>query len=261
MKLSNTWNVFFLLLFFSLPLAAQIPEVLPDDYLVFQFQRADKTFVGEAEHLDGFVLKFQIPEGLRLDTLDADALLAFIAQKGLSGTLRYPNDRRTPVTLHVVRHRGHREIYMKSSLGYFLWEYVDVGSERIAFAIYWWYRPPATEKDLEILALAKKMLALERHWERRDDRKCDQDKEDGVYSLFCALKVAAIKVMNEYNHHNTAMQMVRFAIEARFPEREFEHTLMDFNNDEKTSHTDLLQVIDAAAKKIKQELTGSQCRQ
>jgi hypothetical protein len=62
--------------------------------------------------------------------------------------------------------------------------------------------------------------------------------------------------MGEYNHHNTAMQALRFAIDELVPEHGFEHTLMDYNNSPSTTHTDILKVIDTAKERIKEELKG-----
>ena len=68
-------------------------------------------------------------------------------------------------------------------------------------------------------------------------------------------KKSSIEKMGEYNHHNTAMQTVRFVIDDIFPEHEFAHTLMDFNNMNSTTHKDIMDVIKTAMGIIKQELS------
>lgn len=60
--------------------------------------------------------------------------------------------------------------------------------------------------------------------------------------------------MGEYNHHNTAMQTVRFVIEDLDPDSYFEHALMDYNNAPSTNHADILRVLAIAKKRIKEEL-------
>ena len=60
--------------------------------------------------------------------------------------------------------------------------------------------------------------------------------------------------MKEYNHHNTAIQKVRFVIDDLIPNHGYEHTLMDFNNSPSTTHDDILKVIDKAKKRIEKEL-------
>jgi hypothetical protein len=60
--------------------------------------------------------------------------------------------------------------------------------------------------------------------------------------------------MGEYNHHNTAMQALRFTIDELIPDHGFEHTLMDYNNSPSTTHHDILMVIEQAKKRIEEEL-------
>jgi len=55
-------------------------------------------------------------------------------------------------------------------------------------------------------------------------------------------------------HEDGHRPSCRDVIEERFPGREFEHTLMDFNNDTPTRHVDILEVLDGAAERIAGEL-------
>lgn len=71
----------------------------------------------------------------------------------------------------------------------------------------------------------------------------------------CALKHASIATMGEYNHHNTAMQTLRFFIDELVPGHGFAHTLMDFNNAAATSHADILEVLGLAREHIEVELS------
>jgi len=248
-------TIFLLLLVVSGGGQAQIPEVLPDDYLVFDLKRAGDRLIGGAEHFPGFILALDLPAPLHSVPLDRETLLSFIEKEPMRGELTYPGGKKkTPILCEVVRHRGRDDVYMKTSLGHFLWETTDITTDRIAFAIYWWYRPPATKGDLRVLALARRLLATPGRWERRDDRKCDEDLASGRYSLFCALKQASMDIMKEYNHHNAAVQTVREVIGEMFPGREFEHTLMDFNNDPGVTHDRILGVLAAAESRIAKEI-------
>ena len=87
-----------------------------------------------------------------------------------------------------------------------------------------------------------------------DDRKCEDDIANNKWSLFCAIKHASIQKMGEYNHHNTAMQALRLAIDELIPDHGFAHTLRDYNNLPSTTHKDVLMVIDRAKKRIEEEL-------
>ena len=143
---------------------------------------------------------------------------------------------------------------MKSSLGYFLWEYFSANDNEAGFAIYWWYCPPATEKDVEIIEMASEILADPSRWNSSDDRECENDIETNQWSLFCALKYSSMEIMKEYNHHGTAIQSARFAIDELVPNHGFAHTLMDYNNNSSTSHREIMHVLDLARLRIEGEL-------
>jgi hypothetical protein len=143
---------------------------------------------------------------------------------------------------------------MKTRQGYFIWEYYRIRDDTLRFVIDWWYCPPASEADLNILEMTETLLADSLNWRQLDDRDCEDDQETKRWSLFCALKHASISVLAEYNHHNKAMQTVRSAIEEMSPDREFAHTLMDFNNAPSTSHTDILAVLSEAKTRIINEI-------
>lgn len=149
---------------------------------------------------------------------------------------------------------------MKSSLGYFLWEYLVANDNGLNFAIYWWYCPPATEKDLEIIEMAQKILEIPSNWSSDDDRECESDIETNKWSLFCALKYSTIQILSEYNHHGTAIQSARFVIDELVPNHGFAHTLMDYNNDSSTSHSDIMHVLDLARLRIEGELNTQHFR-
>ena len=146
---------------------------------------------------------------------------------------------------------------MKSSLGYFLWEYASVADNEIRMAIYWWYCPPTRPADRAALEMAARLLADPEHWHQEDDRDCADDADKERWSLFCALKHSSIEAMGEYNHHNTAMQTVRFVIDERIPNHGFEHTLMDFNNAATTTHADIMDVLELVHERIESALAKS----
>ena len=243
-----------------LMLAAGIPapnaalDELPEDYLPFAFTLADSGLVGSSEHLAGFTITMAIPRQRFPDGIELGVLLAAIRDQQITGTLTYPDGHATAIAYEMVHHRGPAEIYMKTTLGYFLWEHVAATARELHMAIYWWYSPPATPADLEVLHLATLLLANPDAWRREDDRNCTDDSTSGRWSLFCALKHASIATMSEYNHHNRAMQTVRFVIEELVPEHNFAHTLMDFNNATTTSHLDVLHVLDLARQRIEADL-------
>ncbi|UCF06032.1 MAG: hypothetical protein JSV33_03095 [bacterium] len=232
-------------------------DELPDDYIPFTLKQLDDKLVGTSEYLKGFEISMDVHRELLEHGLSIEAIFSLVRGKNVTGTLTYPNGKTTKIEYEIVHHRETEDIYMKSSLGYFLWEYMSVQDGELSFAIYWWYCPPATKMDLEIIEMTEKLLADPSHWHKEDDRECADDLENNTWSLFCALKHSSIEKAGEYNHHNTAMQTVRFVIDEIIPDHGFAHTLMDYNNAPSTRHEDILRILELSKKRIKQELLKS----
>jgi hypothetical protein len=249
---------FILLPLFSVLAYAQ--EELPDNYLLITLKAAEGKLQGTCEFLEGYILTMDLPSAFLKNGLDSTRLFSLIKKQEIKGTLTYLDGKTTEIKYEVVNHRGADDIYMKTSLGYFLWEMLKIKPDEVYFAINWWYCPPARDVDLKALKIAAKLLADSANWNKTDDRKCEDDEENNKWSLFCALKYASIKTMGEYNHHNTAMQTVRFVIDELIPGHEFEHTLMDYNNLPATKHKDILFVINEAKKRIELELKNKKER-
>jgi len=229
-------------------------DKLLDNYLKFTLDKKNDHFEGQSEYLEGFQISMNVPSGLLKKGLNKKNLISLIKNQKITGTLTYPNGRTTEIRYEVVRHRETEDIYMKTTLGYFLWEYADVQNNEIAFIINWWYCPPAQKVDLDTLKMTEQLLAHPSNWHKNDDRKCEDDIKSNKWSLFCALKHASMELTGEYNHHNTAMQTVRFVIDDMIPDHGFEHTLMDFNNAPSTTRKDILNVLHMAKERISKEL-------
>ncbi len=248
-------RIFIYLLVFCLNLILGFgQDELPDNYLPISLKIHDKKLEGKCEYLEGFTFSMDLPSGFLKKAFDKEELFKIVRNQKITGTLTYPNNKTTEIKYEVVNHRGVEDIYMKTTLGYFLWEMLDIRDNELSFAINWWYCPPARKVDLEALEMTEQLLADSINWHKMDDRKCEDDIDNNKWSLFCAIKYASIQKMGEYNHHNTAMQALRFAIDELIPNHGFEHTLMDFNNSPSTTHHDILIVIDKAKKSIKEEL-------
>ena len=111
---------------------------LPDDYLPITLLRIDDRLEGGSEFLEDFTFTMNAPQGFLWVELNADTLVTLVKDRKVSGTLTYPSGKTSPIDYEIVRHRGIEEIYMKSSLGYFLWEYFSANDNEASFAIYWW---------------------------------------------------------------------------------------------------------------------------
>lgn len=230
-------------------------EELPDDYLPFELHACEGGLVGASEFLEGYSLSMSVPGELLDDGLSIGAIFGLVRDQGAVGVLTYPDGKTTDIEYEIVRHRAAEEIYMKSALGYFPWEYMSVRDDALCFAVYWWYRPPATAIDLAIVERAEACLSDVADWHQADDRDCADDAENACWSLFCALKHASMEMAGEYNHHNTALQTTRFVIDELVPDHGYEHTLMDFNNSPSTTHPDILHVLELATQRIRTELS------
>ena len=116
---------------------------------------------------------------------------------------------------------------------------------------------PVTLEDLRILEKADAFLKDESAWNPKDDRQCDDDKARGRWSLSCALDVACIEVLGQYDHTRAALQEVRFVVEEVTAGRQFEGRLMGFNNLPETRFADIKRVLRLARERVAARLRPS----
>jgi hypothetical protein len=101
-------------------------------------------------------------------------------------------------------------------------------------------RPPITEADLRIVKQARKILSSESKWNRFDNRKCPAQAK--TFSLYCAFEQASIDVNGKFDHRGAALQEARFVIDEITINRNYDHRLMDYNNDQSTTFADIQEV-------------------
>jgi hypothetical protein len=115
-------------------------------------------------------------------------------------------------------------------------------------------RPPVTKADLEIAKRAKQILDSPAKWNRADTRKCPAEAK--TFSLYCALEKATDEVSGKFEHRGAAMQEARFVIDAVAPNRNnYNHRLMDYNNDPATTFADIQKVFRMLEKRIVERLS------
>jgi hypothetical protein len=100
--------------------------------------------------------------------------------------------------------------------------------------------PPVTPLDLQIVRHARTILDAPAKWNRADDRKCPA--EATTFSLYCALQKATLEAGRSFEHRGAALQEIRFVIDEITASREYEHRLMDYNNDPRTTFSDIQDV-------------------
>lgn len=117
-------------------------------------------------------------------------------------------------------------------------------------------RPPVTQGDLQIVKRARELLDSPSKWNRADNRKCPQGAN--TFSLYCALQGATIEVGKKFEHRGAALQEMRFVIDEIAATRNYDHRLMDYNNDPTTSFADVQEVLRITESLISLRLKGGE---
>ena len=94
-----------------------------------------------------------------------------------------------------------------------------------------------TPADLQIVQRAHRLLDSPAKWNRADNRKCPADAK--TFSLYCALETATVQSGRNFEHRGAALQEMRFVIDEITAERNYDHRLMDYNNDPATTFADI----------------------
>lgn len=104
-------------------------------------------------------------------------------------------------------------------------------------------RPPVSKSDVEIVKRARQILDSPEKWNRADNRSCPETET--TYSLYCALEKATDEVTGDFAHRGAAMQQARFVIDDDLaPGNHYDHRLMDFNNDPRTTFAEATRFFD-----------------
>jgi hypothetical protein len=113
--------------------------------------------------------------------------------------------------------------------------------------------PPVSRGDLRIVQRAGEILNSPAKWNRADNRECPATQR--TYSLYCALEKATEEVSKKFEHRGAAMQQARFVIDEVLAKgNHYEHRLMDYNNDPKTTFADVQKFFTILEERIKQRL-------
>lgn len=100
--------------------------------------------------------------------------------------------------------------------------------------------PLITKEDVLIIQRARKILDSSSKWNRADTRICPADAK--TFSMYCALEKATFEITGNFEHRGAAMQEARFVIDDIAPNRNYEHRLMNYNNDPTTTFADVQRV-------------------
>jgi len=94
-----------------------------------------------------------------------------------------------------------------------------------------------SDLDHQIVRRADALLSSVSVWNRADDRKCPGSAT--TLSIYCAMERATIEITCGPHHRRPAMEVVRQVVEERSVGRNYEHRLMNYNNDSRTTLADV----------------------
>jgi hypothetical protein len=116
-------------------------------------------------------------------------------------------------------------------------------------------RPPVTKADIRIVQRAREILNSPLKWNRSDNRKCPA--KTNTFSLYCALEMATNEVSANFEHRGAAMQEARFVIDEDLAKgNHYEHRLMNYNNDPKTTFADVQRFFTLLEERISKRLVA-----
>ena len=121
--------------------------------------------------------------------------------------------------------------------GWFPISRFDARDSTMRFTIDTTNEAAASELDRKIIERATALLASESVWNRADNRECPSGAT--TWSIYCALERATVEVTGAFHHRRPALELVRQIVEHRAKDRNYEHLLMDYNNDPSTRLADV----------------------
>ena len=85
---------------------------------------------------------------------------------------------------------------------------------------------------------------------RRNNRKCPAGAT--TWSIYCALEQASIEVTGGFHHRRPALELVREIVDDRTKAKtDYNHRLMDYNNDPSTHLADVRSLFAEALARIR----------
>jgi len=108
---------------------------------------------------------------------------------------------------------------------------------------------PPSALDRKILERAATIITSDAVWNRADNRKCAPTAT--TWSIYCAVERAELEVTGGFHHRRPAMELVRTIVDERTKDRQYQHRLMEYNNDQSTRLDDVRTLFAEAIKRIK----------
>lgn len=194
---------------------------------------------------------FQIDLDRELDQIDSAVLFSLLPLKGRTVVNQ---SAQLEVDYVITTRVGFPQLMAKSTPGWFTFDSLQFDHNALSFYIDLDPDVPFARSDLDIIQKTKALLSTPDQWHKNDDRNCEDDIENGSYSLFCALQASSIEVEGGYNHRNAVMQLVRHQINEYYPGRKWAHRLRDFNNIPETTYETIRAFLEQAEQTITKAL-------
>ena len=77
-------------------------------------------------------------------------------------------------------------------------------------------------------------------------RRSEMSEAATTWSIYCAMEKATIAVTGGFAHRRPALEVVRTIVDERAAHRNYDHRLMDYNNDPRTQLGDVKSLFDEA---------------
>ena len=204
----------------------------------------DNKLKGKCEHQ--YFNGFKIELDSTYSKLDSTMLFNQLPR---IGSIRFKNRVDIPTEFTLTNRAGIPQIMFRFRTSYLTFDNLKINDQSISFSINSDPEVPVREEDLKIVKLAKKLLSDENNWNDTADRNCQDDLANNSFSIYCALRISSLEVESKYNHRNAVLQKLRHLIAEKYPDRKWNHRLMDYNNMKETSHPEIIDILD----KIEQE--------
>jgi hypothetical protein len=144
-----------------------------------------------------------------------------------------------------------------SSIGWNVVVSVTVADTEVKFDVAASRKSPPTKVDLAILQRARSYLSDATKWNHNDISQSAAGacpRNAAKRSMFCALRDAELSLDSDFHSFRPSVDAVRGEI-ALWAERDYQHPLIEFNNDSSTTFVIVRAIFDDAIDNVKQRLT------
>jgi hypothetical protein len=153
-------------------------------------------------------------------------------------------DGTAPVELEAYASSG----ILRTVYGWFCATNIVATAQGLSFDVDTTQEVPPNDLDREIVQRAAAILSNTSVWNRNDNRRCAPQAT--TWSIYCAMETATAELTGGMDHRRPAMEVVREIVGDRTAGRNYDHRLMDYNNDPTTTLADVASLFHEALARI-----------